>query len=168
MKTPKYISELLRTKKQRQLFSQHPEFCHPVISSLRFLVTVHDFRLHEIEKRRHELWVAFRKPLPIPIRMPRIHDTYVSVVVETEYFNSTNGEVALWSERRLIHPLRSFSFQQLDHHYGTDNENTNPQPGLRFAQQMRLIKQTTGLMQANWDDLILRLTRNIRRSSITG
>ena len=110
---------MLRRKRERDLCSEHSQFCVPVISYFRFLVDEHQFKLHEICRQRHELWIIFRASMPVPMKNPMCFDTYIDVVIETEYYNTTYGGIYLERHESSYPPLRSIQFVDMFKMYQT-------------------------------------------------
>ena len=162
---PQYLTKLLRRKRDRALFDQHPKFCRSIFSSFRFLIENHGFKLSEIDKARHELWIKFAKTIPVPVRNPICYDTLITVTIETEAFNDTFGNVSLWANQQSLAPLRSFDFAQIYRDYKQSTFIAS-EADLSLKEQLNQVDQTAKLMQNNWREIEDRLTRRIPRSRL--
>jgi hypothetical protein len=168
MQNPRYVDALLRTKLQRTLCAEHSNFCLPMFSYFRFLTTDYQFRLHEICRHRHELWITFRASLPIPIKRPQYFDTYVDITIETEYYMSTYGHISLFTPNAPYDALRSMGLEHVYKTYRNSHGHEFIETNGNLNLQLKEIKLVADLMRENWDDILLRLTRNIPSSKFGG
>ena len=168
MRNPRYVDALLRTKLQRTLCAEHSNFCLPIFSYFRFLTADYQFRLHEICRHRHELWVTFRASLPIPIKRPQSSDTYVDITIETEYYMSIYGHISLFTPNAPCDALRSISLEHIYKDYRNSHGHDAIETNGNLTLQLTKIKLVANLMRENWDDILVRLTRNIPSSKIRG
>jgi len=159
MTLPKYVENLLTSKKSRQCCADHREFCIPVIRSFRFLVQQKGFRIKECARARRETWVTLRGAVPDGLKTPKLFSAVIDIYLEIEAGSDfVHGTLNLRADSTGFPTLRSHTFWRLLKDHGSQLKAADFRR-LEFGQQ---IARYANFLESHWDDVILRLTRKIR------